>query len=268
MTATCMHCGDQVDGAGCPTCGGVPPTEEGPAAGDAAEALLSRVLDALEAQARRARRPTPADPGGGEPPVVRRLRRQAVLLADAIAEQEQLAQRLHDALGRVERALEKAAPVATTIRGPLVDVALPRTESCAELARRQVSKHATEVLDEQTVADAVLIASELVNNAYTHGSGRIAMRLFAVEDRLRIEVSDEGEPDWIGVRAEVDGGTGGWGLWIVERLALAWGTEELSARVWADVPLRGASSPDPRVAGVRPEAATLRPVQAQLEAER
>lgn len=263
-----MHCGDEVGAAGCPTCGSEPPAGEGSSAGDAAEALLSRVADALEAQARRARRPPPDEPGPGEPPVVRRLRRQAVLLADAIAEQDQLAQRLREALGRVERALEEAAPVAGTIHGPLVDVALPRTESCAELARRQVSKHAADVLDEQTVADAVLIASELVNNAYIHGSGRITMRLFVVEDRLRIEVSDEGEPSWIGVRAEVDGGTGGWGLWIVERMALAWGAEELSARVWADVPLRGASISDPPAAAPQLEVAGGPPSRAQFEAER
>ncbi|MGH3263405.1 MAG: ATP-binding protein, partial [Trebonia sp.] len=131
-------------------------------------------------------------------------------------------------------------PVSATIRSPLVDVGLPRSETCTELARRQVQKHTADVLDEQTIGDAVLIASELVNNAYVHGSGRITLRISVVEDRLRIEVSDEGRPTWIGVRAEVDGGTGGWGLWIVERLSIVWGAEELSARVWADVPLRRA----------------------------
>ncbi|MGH2858773.1 MAG: ATP-binding protein [Solirubrobacteraceae bacterium] len=266
MTATCMHCGDEVGTTGCPTCGGATAPGETASAGDAAQALLSRVADALEAQARRARRPLSDDARPGEPPVVRRLRRQAVLLSDALAESEQLGQRLREALDRVEHALKAVAPVVGTIHEPLVDVALPRTESCAELARRQVSKHATEVLDAQTVADAVLIASELVNNAYLHGSGRITLRLYAVEDRLRIEVADEGEPTWIGVRAQVDGGTGGWGLWIVERLALAWGAEEMSARVWADVPLRHAPRVDPRATDARPEASWGEPQE--LEAER
>lgn len=240
-----MRCGDQVDAAGCPTCGSAEPTAAGPEGPHFAEALLGRVGETLEAQARATRRvrtgrgPVSTVPDA-ESSVVRRLRRQAVLLGDLLAEQEQLADRLRDALARVERALEAAAPIATTVRDPLVDVGLPRSETCTELARRQVHKHVADVLDQQTAGDAALITSELVNNAYVHGRGRITLRIRVVEDRLRIEVSDEGRPTWIGVRAAVDGGTGGWGLWIVERLSIAWGAEELSARVWADVPLRGA----------------------------
>lgn len=245
MTATCMRCGDQVDAGGCLTCGSGEPEEAGADAAGVAQALLGRVEETLATQARRARRTRAGGPPvvavpDAESPVVRRLRRQAVLLGDLLAEQEQLAARLRHTLVRLERALEAAVPISATIRSPLIDVGLPRTETCTELARRQVRKHTADVLDGQTIGDAVLIASELVNNAYVHGRGAITLRICVVEDRLRIEVSDEGQPTWIGVRAAVDGGTGGWGLWIVERLSIAWGAEELSARVWADVPLRGA----------------------------
>ncbi len=205
--------------------------------------MLDRVSEALAAQANLTPKPTPEHdpPPGGRPAetsvLERRLRRQARLLRNLTAEHEELQARLIDSLARVERALEALDNPRTGPPGPLVDVQLPRSPTCTELARRRLQEHVVGLLDEQTASDGVLIASELVNNAFVHGRGQITLRAYVIEQRLRIEVADEGQPTWIGVRAQVDGGTGGWGLWIVEHLSVAWGAEEHSALVWADLPL-------------------------------
>jgi anti-sigma regulatory factor (Ser/Thr protein kinase) len=69
-----------------------------------------------------------------------------------------------------------------------------------------------------------LAVSELVTNAIVHGRGLIDVRLDVTDDRVRLEVSDEGggpsSPAFApGGSAEL----GGWGLRLVESLAETWG---------------------------------------------
>lgn len=239
MTPTCPRCGDGREAdSPCPTCGF--DGEQPRSAVD--EALIERVDLTLERRSRLSR--ANGRRGGADqtplelpPALADRLRRQAVLLRDELAAHERARTRIASALAKVEQALAASAVSRNERAQPLLDVKLPRIQNCSELARRQIHKHADALLEPRTAADAALIASELVNNAYLHGSGAISMRAFTIGDRLRIEVSDEGHPTWIGVRATVDGGTGGWGLWIVDRLSLDWGTDEESAQIWAELPL-------------------------------
>ena len=240
MTPTCPRCGDGREAdSSCPTCG-----FDGAGASVAIdEALIERVDLALEWRLRLSRSAgrrgrQSESPIVLPPRLLERLHRQAVLLRDQLAAHEQARGRIAAALAKVEQTLADSAVPPPEHAEPLLDVKLPRIQSCAELARRQIQRRVADLLEPRTAADAALIASELVNNAYLHGRGAISLRAFASDGRLRIEVADEGQPTWIGVRANVEGGTGGWGLWIVERLSLDWGTEEESARVWAEVPLR------------------------------
>ena len=80
-------------------------------------------------------------------------------------------------------------------------------------------------VDARTSGDLMLLVSELVTNAVRHArSDRFEVRLDVGPDRLRLEVHDEGagfEPRI----APPDGGTGGYGLFIVDRLASRWGVE-------------------------------------------
>jgi anti-sigma regulatory factor (Ser/Thr protein kinase) len=115
---------------------------------------------------------------------------------------------------------------------------LPRDSSCGATARRHLEAHLAQRLD-ATLEDAKSIASELVNNAYLHGEGRIELRVWAVQDRLRIEVIDQGHVDNL-VPNHLDG-PGGRGLIIVDRLSDRWGTREGRTHVWAEVTL-----PEPR----------------------
>ncbi len=54
---------------------------------------------------------------------------------------------------------------------------------------------------------------------------------------LRIEVVDEGSDQAPGVRQEAPGESGGWGLRIVDQLAVQWGVFEGTTHVWADLAL-------------------------------
>ncbi|HLH66710.1 MAG TPA: ATP-binding protein [Solirubrobacteraceae bacterium] len=241
MTLTCPRCGAEREAdSACPDCGAV--DDASPWALPSDEALLERVEQSVHeaaAIARSAQRRVVGDGRGPQlpPRLAERLRRQAVLLRDELAAHERAIAALAAAIRRVERALERSGEDEAP-RPPLVDVRLPRIHDAAELARRHVHSRLAPVIDAEATADAALIVAELVENARVHGRGVISLRALALADRLRVEVSDEGSPAWPAVLEGVDGGTGGWGLWIVARRSMAWGVDERTALVWAEVPLR------------------------------
>jgi serine/threonine-protein kinase RsbW len=86
-------------------------------------------------------------------------------------------------------------------------------------------------------ADLKLVVSELVHNAFLHGRGDITLHFIRGEDRVRIEVVDEGENAALTIREE-GLARGGYGLRIVDKLALAWGAHEGTTHVWAELPIR------------------------------
>jgi anti-sigma regulatory factor (Ser/Thr protein kinase) len=81
------------------------------------------------------------------------------------------------------------------------------------------------------------VASELVTNALRHGRGKIELRLSMLSRFLRIEVVDEGSQQAPEVRHEEPDESGGWGLRIVDQLAVQWGVFEGTTHVWADLSL-------------------------------
>ena len=106
---------------------------------------------------------------------------------------------------------------------------LPRSPDSVGVARRLVRAHAG-MLDAQRREDAVLMVSELVTNALTHGVGTISLQIDAAPDTLRVEVSDEGNVKL--APSPTPGAHGGWGLRIVDRFADDWGVREGSTKVW------------------------------------
>jgi anti-sigma regulatory factor (Ser/Thr protein kinase) len=80
------------------------------------------------------------------------------------------------------------------------EVELPRHRSCAATARRHVEQFAGAELVDQALADLKLVVSELVDNAYLHGNGRIWLRLDRGVRKIRVEVSDQGEWAAVNVR--------------------------------------------------------------------
>ena len=116
--------------------------------------------------------------------------------------------------------------------------ALQRMPGAATETRRFVEQLLWEYhAPDAAVDNALLVSSELVSNAYRHGSGRIELRLSLFEDRLRIEVVDDGRDQAPAVREQPADETGGWGLRIVDQLTLQWGVFEGTTHVWADVAL-------------------------------
>jgi len=101
------------------------------------------------------------------------------------------------------------------------------TDRAPGLARRFLAARFREwgIADD---ADARVVVSELVTNAWAHGDGQIVVRVFRDErDGLPvIEVWDGGEGRPV-VRAEDLAATEGRGLRMVSRLAVEWGTRPL-----------------------------------------
>jgi len=83
---------------------------------------------------------------------------------------------------------------------------------------------------------AKLVATELVANAYDHGEGAIELRASLGDQRVLIEVVDEGEGAAIEVREAGRDGHGR-GLRIVDGLAERWGANAGTTHVWAELPL-------------------------------
>jgi anti-sigma regulatory factor (Ser/Thr protein kinase) len=240
----CTRCSDAVDaGSRCPTCGQADPLQPAaPPQTELDESLLNQVGVALRAQSALSRstseqRVETARRLFDEATVLNgRLRRQATLLRASVAEREARLQNLRDALGLVEEAMAHAdAPIqeaASTASG-----LLPRDRSCPAVARRLLRQYAHDLLSPRELEDATVIASELATNAYLHGQGTIQLTLSRREDRLRIEVLDDGRPARIDAVPAGERAAGGRGLMIVEQLACDWGAVAGFGHVWAELPI-------------------------------
>jgi anti-sigma regulatory factor (Ser/Thr protein kinase) len=138
---------------------------------------------------------------------------------------------------RTEEAVDQAERRALAGGGWRLSARLPRDRTCPTVARRLLEEHAGEELGEQTRQDALLIASELATNAFVHGTGAIVLNVWRLDNRLRIEVRDEGAPGWIGLVPEGQRKQGGHGLSIVKQVASDWGVLDRVGHVWAELVL-------------------------------
>jgi anti-sigma regulatory factor (Ser/Thr protein kinase) len=98
--------------------------------------------------------------------------------------------------------------------------------------------------DDLSLADGILVASELVTNAVLHSGcaadHRVRVQASLRGDRLLISVHDPGiSGESAQPRHEGHSELGGWGLRIVEQLAQRWGSERPDGyRVWAELAVR------------------------------
>jgi anti-sigma regulatory factor (Ser/Thr protein kinase) len=109
---------------------------------------------------------------------------------------------------------------------------LPRRAGSASIARLIVTAHGAALPDER-LKSARLIVSELVNNACTHGAGRIELCVHSGDEGVEASVHDEGHGTIATPTSRPD--RGGWGLMFVDRLSDSWGVEEGRSRVWFKV---------------------------------
>jgi two-component sensor histidine kinase len=107
-----------------------------------------------------------------------------------------------------------------------------------DLPAVRTARHATEEWIGDVSADLratlATLVTEMVSNAIRYGRPPIRVELTRATDRIRVVVSDEGggKP-----RKRQPGAEGGWGLYIVERLASRWGLGSRSTEVWAEIDL-------------------------------
>jgi two-component sensor histidine kinase len=106
---------------------------------------------------------------------------------------------------------------------------LPRKAGSAGIARLIMTAHCA-ALSPERCNSANLMVSELVTNAYRHGAGQIQLTVQSSADGVHASVHDDGD----GTIAEPvpRPARGGWGLYLVDRLADGWGVEDDSSRVW------------------------------------
>jgi anti-sigma regulatory factor (Ser/Thr protein kinase) len=126
--------------------------------------------------------------------------------------------------------------------GVVIQLQLDPTDAAPTLAREAVDRLEGE-LPGDMLDDLRLVVSELVTNAVTHGP-----RSQPVDVRLRVtgpgtlegEVADQGDHGVIEIR-ESAGEGGGWGLKLVDRIAVRWGVRHGSTHVWFEMRAEGAA---------------------------
>jgi serine/threonine-protein kinase RsbW len=122
----------------------------------------------------------------------------------------------------------------------LLDVALrlkPDEHSPAKARRSLESLRAS--LDDPVVDDAALLVSEIVSNSVRHAdldaTDAIEVRIRGSRSMLHVDVIDPG-PGFDPEAPQDRHAEGGWGLWLLDRLATRWGVERRGAtRVWFDL---------------------------------
>ncbi|MGH2884571.1 MAG: STAS domain-containing protein, partial [Solirubrobacteraceae bacterium] len=110
-----------------------------------------------------------------------------------------------------------------------IEIALARTAEAPARARAELRQAIAGRLSDRDSASATLLTSELVTNAVMHPEqavgGSVGLRITTYNDRVRVEVTDEGsgfEPGGLPPRRPRE--AGGHGLIVVDGLASRWGT--------------------------------------------
>jgi anti-sigma regulatory factor (Ser/Thr protein kinase) len=119
-----------------------------------------------------------------------------------------------------------------------IETRLARRRDCSAVARRLLEEQLSDRVSAPAMDDIKLVASELVGNAFLHGEGEIRLQIDWREDRVRLEVTDEGQGQAVKIREQPALGTGGFGLPLVEQLSSAWGAFEGTTHVWAEISTR------------------------------
>lgn len=123
----------------------------------------------------------------------------------------------------VEEALDAVFARPPYLRNELLLAPTLSAPAAARAFVQEVCSYWAPALPDTTVVDRVmLLANELVTNAVVHARTDLWLRLELRGDWLHIAVRDGG-PRLLRVIAADPDAPGGRGLWLVERLARAWG---------------------------------------------
>jgi anti-sigma regulatory factor (Ser/Thr protein kinase) len=113
------------------------------------------------------------------------------------------------------------------------DVQAPRR------ARRALTHFAGSGLDEDQLAAALLLATEMVTNVVQHTTGPLTLRATLDKRALVVEVEDY-SADGLQLAKPSDHDESGRGLQIIDAIASRWGTTRTTCgkRVWFEIPCR------------------------------
>ncbi|HWE08179.1 MAG TPA: ATP-binding protein [Solirubrobacteraceae bacterium] len=117
----------------------------------------------------------------------------------------------------------------------MAELALTRASSAPAAARDWLTSSFEGRLERPELDQAKLLVSELVSNSVRHGLGDITVRAELDEERLLVEVMDEGSGVEREIRKRDFDAVGGWGLTIVDAVASRWGIHEGTTHVWFEV---------------------------------
>lgn len=117
----------------------------------------------------------------------------------------------------------------------MLQVNLPNTVQAPGLARRSLADWLAPAVGVDELDTARLLVSELITNAVVHGHGDITLRATLDEDRLLVEVIDEGRGFELTIRQQDFATIGGRGLAIVDAEASRWGIHEGTTHVWFEL---------------------------------
>jgi anti-sigma regulatory factor (Ser/Thr protein kinase) len=116
-----------------------------------------------------------------------------------------------------------------------LELALPRSQEAPRMARRRIAEWLTSAFEDSELHKTMLLTSELVTNAVMHGQGEIILRAYRDEDRVLVEVIDQGHGFERVLREEDFERVGGHGLSIVEAESSRWGIHEGTTHVWFEI---------------------------------
>jgi anti-sigma regulatory factor (Ser/Thr protein kinase) len=116
-----------------------------------------------------------------------------------------------------------------------LQVELPRARVAPGEARRALRDLCAHHVEADLLVDAELLVSELVTNALRHGQGDISLCAWVDDDRLVVEVIDEGSGFEHELRRHDFEQVGGWGLDIVDDISSRWGVHEGTTHVWFEL---------------------------------
>jgi len=125
------------------------------------------------------------------------------------------------------------------VGGAQHEMELPRGPRASALARRSLTDWYGGELETDEFQRALLMVSELVTNAVVHGHGRIRLRTDLDEDRILVEVLDEGSGFEHEVREVPFHELRGRGLGIVDAASSRWGIHEGTTHVWFELERAG-----------------------------
>ena len=120
-----------------------------------------------------------------------------------------------------------------------IELSYPAAPSAATEARVDVTERLAARLAARVLEDVRLLVTELITNALRHGeltSGdRVSLKARVDDGVVRIEVRDPGNNGDVAPRQPGPRG-GGYGLFLVERLARRWGVDRRDGTVvWCEL---------------------------------